>query len=179
MKTILKIAAFLLIPFFGMSQSIEKYSVDGGGLSTSNGGVRILYTIGEVNVQELIGRNIRVSEGFINPNNTHTANTDLMYDDYSDEKKALKINSLILESVLVYPNPTENIIYIKSPNTFMTTAVIYDATGRKVIEKDANKGKYLQIDLSKITSSIYYLEISTEAGKITKQIIKNRKNPST
>lgn len=49
------------------AQSIEKFSIDSGGASTSAGGIQILYTIGEVNVQELSAGSIQVSEGFINP----------------------------------------------------------------------------------------------------------------
>lgn len=56
----------LLIPFFGISQTIEKFSIDSGGASTSAGGIQMLYTIGEVNVQELSAEGISISEGFIN-----------------------------------------------------------------------------------------------------------------
>ncbi|PWI28849.1 hemagglutinin protein, partial [Flavobacteriaceae bacterium LYZ1037] len=47
-------------------QTIEKFSIDSGGASATAGGIEILYTIGEVNVQELSAGNIQVSEGFIN-----------------------------------------------------------------------------------------------------------------
>jgi len=49
------------------SQSIEKFSIDSGGASTSAGGVQILYTIGEVAVQEVSTSTLSISEGFINP----------------------------------------------------------------------------------------------------------------
>ncbi|MFL0354737.1 hemagglutinin protein, partial [Xanthomarina sp. GH4-25] len=65
MKTISAILC-LLVPFLGMTQTIEKFSIDSGGASATAGGIEILYTIGEVNVQELSAGNIQVSEGFIN-----------------------------------------------------------------------------------------------------------------
>jgi len=49
------------------TQSIEKFSIDSGGASVTAGGIQILYTIGEVNVQEISAGDISVSEGFINP----------------------------------------------------------------------------------------------------------------
>ncbi len=49
------------------AQSIEKFSIDSGGASVTAGGIQMLYTIGEVNVQELSTGGISVSEGFINP----------------------------------------------------------------------------------------------------------------
>jgi hypothetical protein len=67
MKTIKLTLLLNLLVFFGYSQSIEKFSVDSGGASTSVGGIQILYTIGEVAVQEVTTSNISISEGFINP----------------------------------------------------------------------------------------------------------------
>jgi hypothetical protein len=67
MKPELLILSVLLAPFFGISQSIEKYSIDSGGASALVGDVQVLYTIGEVNVQELTVGDIQLSEGFINP----------------------------------------------------------------------------------------------------------------
>ena len=66
MKTIAAIIS-LLVPFFGMTQSIEKFSIDSGGASATAGNIEIFYTLGEVNVQERAAGNIQVSEGFINP----------------------------------------------------------------------------------------------------------------
>ncbi|MBO3115520.1 hemagglutinin protein [Winogradskyella sp. DF17] len=52
--------------FFNYGQSIEKFSIDSGGASASAGGVNMLYTLGEVNVQEYSMPTLSVSEGFIN-----------------------------------------------------------------------------------------------------------------
>ncbi|MFP4846555.1 hemagglutinin protein [Winogradskyella sp. PE311] len=61
----LSIMLSLIIPF-GYGQSIEKFSIDSGGASASAGGIQILYTIGEVAVQEVSTSTLSVSEGFIN-----------------------------------------------------------------------------------------------------------------
>ncbi|WP_179007558.1 hemagglutinin protein [Winogradskyella forsetii] len=66
MKTTLTLTTIFLISFFGMAQSIEKFSIDSGGASATAGGIQILYTIGEVNVQEYSNTSLSVSEGFIN-----------------------------------------------------------------------------------------------------------------
>nr|WP_321237169.1 hemagglutinin protein [uncultured Psychroserpens sp.] len=60
---------FLIFVLHTMSlnaQTIEKFSIDSGGASASAGDIQILYTIGEVNVQELSNSDVTVSEGFIN-----------------------------------------------------------------------------------------------------------------
>lgn len=61
----------ILLVFFGLSlslsaQEIEKFSIDSGGASASAGGIEILYTIGEVAVQEVSTPTLSISEGFIN-----------------------------------------------------------------------------------------------------------------
>ena len=68
MKTHIILSIFLLTPIVIIhSQSIVKNSIDSGGGSTTNGGIQILYTIGEVNIREVTVGDIQLSEGFINP----------------------------------------------------------------------------------------------------------------
>ncbi|OUS02601.1 hemagglutinin protein [Flavobacteriales bacterium 33_180_T64] len=67
-KQIQLVLLITLCSIYGHAQSIEKYSIDSGGDATTVGGIEILYTIGEVNVQELNAGGISVSEGFINTN---------------------------------------------------------------------------------------------------------------
>lgn len=56
---------FLLYCSIGFAQNIQRNSIDSGGAATTTGNLQIMYTIGEVNVQEFSG-SINVSEGFIN-----------------------------------------------------------------------------------------------------------------
>lgn len=67
MKRILTLLMLLLI-FPITAQTIEKFSIDSGGASATAGGIEILYTIGEVVVQEVSTPTLSVSEGFINSN---------------------------------------------------------------------------------------------------------------
>jgi hypothetical protein len=68
MRTLLIILIILSYTNWSQAQSIEKFSIDSGGASATAGGINILYTIGEVNVQELSTPTVSVSEGFINGN---------------------------------------------------------------------------------------------------------------
>lgn len=67
MKHILISITVFFLSLSSFSQTIEKFSIDSGGASTTAGGIQILYTIGEVNVQEFSSATISISEGFINP----------------------------------------------------------------------------------------------------------------
>jgi hypothetical protein len=66
MKTTYLIVSLIFLGFSGYTQTIEKYSIDSGGNSFENGDISVLYTIGEVHVQELSTETVSVSEGFIN-----------------------------------------------------------------------------------------------------------------
>ncbi|MGH1388337.1 hemagglutinin protein [Kordia sp.] len=65
MKTKYIALIILLVSYCGFAQTIEKYSIDSGGGSVTSGGIEILYTIGETNVQEHTTTTLSVSEGFI------------------------------------------------------------------------------------------------------------------
>ena len=66
MKNLLITLIVLCVVKFSAAQSIEKFSIDSGGASTSAGNIQILYTIGEVAVQEISTSTLTLSEGFIN-----------------------------------------------------------------------------------------------------------------
>ena len=66
MKTNWFIICILFLGYSLQSQTIEKFSIDSGGNSATNGNIQVLYTIGEVNIQEMSLGNIQLSEGFIN-----------------------------------------------------------------------------------------------------------------
>lgn len=62
-KKIVNLSMFILLWFPSTAQTIEKFSIDNGGASTTNGNIQVLYTIGEVNVQETVIDNVIISEG--------------------------------------------------------------------------------------------------------------------
>jgi len=68
MKTKVTFLISSLIVFMSSAQTIDKFSIDSGGASITSGGIEVLYTIGEANVQELSVGGVSVSEGFINTN---------------------------------------------------------------------------------------------------------------
>ncbi|WP_055443795.1 hypothetical protein [Lacinutrix himadriensis] len=66
MRTVLSIVILFCSTTWSYAQTIERFSIDSGGASATAGGIEILYTIGELNTQELSAANTQVSEGFIN-----------------------------------------------------------------------------------------------------------------
>lgn len=70
--------------------------------------------------------------------------------------------------ILIYPNPTDNTLYISTSHENILTQ-IYDISGRSVI----NATKSHNIDVSKLNTGIYFVEINVEGNIITNKIIKN------
>ena len=85
----------------------------------------------------------------------------------------LGTNDFALESVTLYPNPTSAILNIKSPNTMVSSVTVYDLRGRVVLTKTNLNSNNIQLDLSELNSTMYFIEINTDDGKVTKRIMKD------
>lgn len=140
-----------LISQLALSQTIERFSIDNGGTLASVGNIEIIYTIGEVNVQEFNIGGIQVSEGFINGGLLET----------------LAIQQPVLQSsIVVYPNPTSETINISSTIP-INKIELYDLLGKLVLTtKEVNKVKINQLE-----TGTYFLKLISEKGNVIKKII--------
>ena len=73
-------------------------------------------------------------------------------------------------SLNIYPNPTNDKLYIET-QTQTLTVEIYDVYGRRQ-KSIVNSQRSTVIDLSDLKSGIYFVKINTEKGNIVKRIIK-------
>ena len=95
---------------------------------------------------------------------TYSAPAFVIFD--TDKKFAEKINEFVSENISVFPNPTSGIIYVDCDKSF--DAVIYNYQGQVVMKKNNNDG---QIDLSELTTGVYFLEIRENNNVIIEKII--------
>ena len=79
----------------------------------------------------------------------------------------LSIEDIDTNSIVVYPNPVENILYIKG-NSETYNIEVYSLLGQLV----TTAANVSEIDISFINDGIYLIKISTINSTITKQIIK-------
>lgn len=71
-----------------------------------------------------------------------------------------------------YPNPSTGKINISLPGTVSAaTAEVYTAEGEKIGTSTLNGGKESSIDLSKQANGVYYLQIKSKEGVITRKIV--------
>ena len=83
-------------------------------------------------------------------------------------------SSLDIGSIVMYPNPATNVVYLSNPQSLELESVsIYDAIGRliKVIDL-RNAGVETALDISELASATYLVHIKGAQGEITKQLIK-------
>ena len=72
-------------------------------------------------------------------------------------------------NILVYPNPSFSEIMVEYQNNELTYLDLVDATGKVILKKEFTQSTSL--DVSRIPKGIYFLNLKTVEGKLTKQII--------
>jgi len=76
-------------------------------------------------------------------------------------------------ALVVYPNPTTGVLRITSDESQVTGIEIFDVSGRKLPMSTASlKSLETLIDISRLTTGLYFLKINTEAGQVIKKVLK-------
>ena len=88
------------------------------------------------------------------------------------ENGALGIEDNAISQISLYPNPTEGQLNIASPNAAINSITIFDLQGRKVATEIFNGNTNVQIDISDLNVAMYFVDINTDAGTVTKRLIK-------
>ena len=70
--------------------------------------------------------------------------------------------------ILIYPNPTSDIVYIDG-NYTQLKVVVYDILGKQVMKESITNS----IDISQLEKGVYILQLSDGAKLTTQRIIKN------
>ncbi len=153
MKKLLSILLFLTACNVS-AQQIKKFSIDNGGESVSVSSTQVIYSIGEVNVQELSSGNNAISEGFINPEMT----------------SALVISDAKIIDLILYPNPVSDNLNVAAKDT-ITKISIYNQLGQLVKSQNPLHSNF-NIDVSNLSTGTYLIKIEANNKITTKQIIK-------
>jgi len=78
-----------------------------------------------------------------------------------------------LENVVVYPNPTKDILYIDLSNTSnVSTAAILDVSGKVLVEISNISSTEITFDMSKLANGLYLLKLTDDTGASLVQVIK-------
>ena len=85
----------------------------------------------------------------------------------------LDINEYSQETkVKVYPNPTNDRLYIETEGE-IKEVIVYDIYGRHQVTETPSHRDMTSVNVSKLNAGVYFIKINTEEGNIVKRIIKN------
>lgn len=101
-----------------------------------------------------------------NGSNDASANATFLFDDIEIISNVLSNGveqSLNIDQVYAFPNPTKNFITISSKNKNINKITLYNILGRKIIELQPNSLSSI-IDMSNFANGIYIAKISTSSG---------------
>lgn len=141
-----------------------------------------------ISINQLEGVLIKNVEVYLRDTLLHTQ-TNLSKDDYTftsfagqqndrfvlffKEKSILGVSD-VLENISVFPNPTQNFITIEALDNQVLQATIFDISGRQVGFTDfSTTDSNYQINLSNLDNALYFVEIKTKKGTVTRRVIKN------
>jgi hypothetical protein len=80
-----------------------------------------------------------------------------------------------LQNVSIFPNPSEGIFSISTGNKAIDQIEVYDVTGKIIFNTKSvtNSTFEYSLDLSAVSSGIYFVKISADNQNAVKRIIKN------
>lgn len=81
----------------------------------------------------------------------------------------LSVGSLIFENFKMYPNPVEDVLNLSISNATLEQVKVIDLNG-KIVWEQSNNLEHLNV--SKLASGVYLVQIKTSSGAISKKIIK-------
>jgi len=90
------------------------------------------------------------------------------------EVTVLSISETNLETLKLYPNPTSGIITLQSNNLIENTDItIYNIQGQLVIsEEKSPTNETIQVDISNLTTGIYFVKIISGENTVIKRMVK-------
>lgn len=100
------------------------------------------------------------------PITTNSINTEIVKNSLSTNKNKLE------DSFLISPNPTKDVIYISTKLGIDIEKVkVYSVSGKLLLE--INNQDVKEVDLKPFPKGLYFLNIVSDKGSVTKKIIKN------
>lgn len=86
------------------------------------------------------------------------------------DSSSLSTESFKTDNLFVYPNPASDMLYFSTTeNASLDKVEIYDTIGKRVLSSQINNNS---VDISQLTSGVYFVKIYSGESQVTKKIIK-------
>ncbi len=111
--------------------------------------------------------NILMMDGGLNPKSIVEDTVTIIITDY----EITSTNDRVDSSLEVYPNPAEDIVFIKDLNRPILSWEIYDVAGHLLRQSAAINVNSCSIDTHDFSNGLYVLQVKTREGMVQKKII--------
>jgi hypothetical protein len=159
-KIIIIIVSLFIFSFsFGQTE-IQKSNISSDGGTASSGSIKIIYTVGELAVQENTQGTINISEGFISSGMLISSGIE----EYTK-----------LQNVKLYPNPATNFVNVDFFDTCNYQIKLMNIQGKEIFEISGS-GDFKKIPLNNLSEGEYIMLVKNLKDKQYKvfSIIKKR-----
>ena len=86
------------------------------------------------------------------------------------EKNGIK--TIETSTVKVYPNPTTGELRIENYDLLVEKIKIFDIYGRNVLSQNVCSTQHTKLNISHLSTGVYFVKISTEAGEVVQKVVK-------
>ena len=131
---------------------------------------------GNFSSKKIISTEVQSPRSVIAADIDNDGDMDVIASSQNDDKIAWYENLTILgveenqiDTMKIYPNPTEGLLYIDSKTESIIGAAVFNILGKKVFHVDGN---IQQLDISTLQSGMYFFKITTNTGSFVQKIIK-------
>lgn len=151
-----KLLLLTILTLLSFNQAIAQQTINVASHSAAINGLQFSYSIGEMTlISTEKNTNLIVTQGFLQPSSAALTETDA---------PAAGNHPMLQNEVKVYPNPTENILFVES-NEIADADISYqlfDASGKIVLSEalswKAGPNKF-SLDLKNFAAGAYYLMV--------------------
>ena len=152
MKKLLLITTLLFVFVATAQVALKKSSISTTGGTATAGNKQVVFTVGEVNIQETDVGNTHLSEGFIGP----------------DIAEALGITDYgTLTGIELYPNPVTDRFSVNLPQTSLYDFYLYDLQGKQIFSRQSQNIKE-SFDIIRLTAAGYMLIVIDRQNQLKK-----------
>ena len=75
-----------------------------------------------------------------------------------------------IEQVVVYPNPSKKVVYLKTAESFdLSKVIITDVSGKQCLVKTEN---LTEINIEQLSNGLYFIQAFSEKGVFTVKFVK-------
>jgi len=85
---------------------------------------------------------------------------------------SLSTPDIALADITAYPNPVNDLLTITAPNNEILSIHMYAMDGKEINSFETMNQDMSEISLAKLASGVYFLEILTDVGLVTKKLVK-------